>query len=175
MEETADTPATPDTPSVRLANARDIPAILAIYNDAVRTRMATADLVPQSLEERISWFAARDMRRRPVLVAEEAGEIVAWGAFTDFKTRAGYAPTAEVSVYVDEKAAGRGVGRAMLDALLARAAGCRVDRALALCFEHNEASLRLFRSRGFEEWGRLRESCDMDGTRRSVVILGWSA
>jgi phosphinothricin acetyltransferase len=171
-----ETPAdTPVAAAVRLANARDIPAILEIYNEAVRTRTATADLSPQSLEDRISWFAARDMRRRPVLVAEEAGEIVAWGAFTDFKPRAGYAPTAEVSVYVAARAAGRGIGRAMLDALLARAEGCRIDRALALCFEHNEASLRLFRSRGFEEWGRLHGACDMDGTRRSVVILGWSA
>ena len=174
MEETADTPATPDTPSVRLANARDIPAILAIYNDAVRTRMATADLVPQSLEERISWFAARDMRRRPVLVAEEAGEVVAWGAFTDFKPRAGYAPTAEVSVYVDPSCAGRGIGRAMLDALLEMAPGCGIDRVLALCFAHNEASVRLFRSRGFEEWGRLPDACSMDGVRRSVVMLGKS-
>jgi phosphinothricin acetyltransferase len=80
-----------------------------------------------------------------------------------------------VSVYVAARAAGRGIGRAMLDALLARAEACRIDRALALCFEHNEASLRLFRSRGFGEWGRLPEACDLDGTRRSVVILGWSA
>ncbi|MFM9144333.1 MAG: N-acetyltransferase family protein [Phycisphaerales bacterium] len=172
METTAETPV---AAAIRLANARDIPAILEIYNEAVRTRTATADLAPQSIENRISWFAARDMRRRPVLVAEESGDVVAWGAFTDFKPRAGYAPTAEVSVYVAARAAGRGIGRAMLDALLARAEACRIDRALALSFEHNEASLRLFRSRGFGEWGRLREACDLDGTRRSVVILGWSA
>jgi phosphinothricin acetyltransferase len=60
----------------------------------------------------------------------------------------------------------------MLDALLALAPGCGIDRILAICFTHNEASVRLFRSRGFVEWGVLPDACDMDGTRRSVVILG---
>jgi L-amino acid N-acyltransferase YncA len=75
-------------------------------------------------------------------------------------------------VYVADRAAGRGVGRAMLDALLSRAPGCGIDRILAICFAHNEPSLRLFRSRGFTTWGELPDACDMDGTRRSVVILG---
>jgi phosphinothricin acetyltransferase len=60
----------------------------------------------------------------------------------------------------------------MLEALLARAPACGIDRILAICFAHNEASLRLFRSRGFVEWGRLPGACDMKGTRRDIIILG---
>ncbi len=116
----------------------------------------------------------RDRATRPVLVAVDAQGVCAWGAFTNFKDRAAYAPTAEISVYVADRAAGRGVGRAMLDALLARAPGCGIDRILAICFAHNEPSLRLFRSRGFTEWGTLPDACVMDGVRRSVVILGWA-
>jgi phosphinothricin acetyltransferase len=62
----------------------------------------------------------------------------------------------------------------MLDALLARAPECGIDRIVALCFAHNEASVRLFMSRGFIEWGRLPDACNMDGVRRSVVMLGKS-
>jgi phosphinothricin acetyltransferase len=159
---------------IRDAVRADLPAILAIYNAAVPLRSATADLVPQDMPARERWWEDRDLARRPVLVAERGGRTVAWGAFTDFKPRAGYAPTAEVSVYVDPPEAGRGLGRAMLDALLARALGCGIDRVLALCFAHNEASVRLFRSRGFAEWGRLPDACDMDGVRRTVVVLGRS-
>jgi phosphinothricin acetyltransferase len=159
---------------IRDAVRADLPAILAIYNAAVPLRSATADLVPQDMPARERWWEDRDLARRPVLVAERGGRTVAWGAFTDFKPRAGYAPTAEVSVYVDPPEAGRGLGRAMLDALLARAPGCGIDRVLALCFAHNEASVRLFRSRGFAEWGRLPDACDMDGVRRTVVVLGRS-
>ena len=162
------------TTEPRDAVAADLTAILAIYNEAIPSRMATADLVPQSLEARAAWFERRDRSRRPVLVLEDAGEVVAWGSFSDFKERAAYAPTAEISIYVAGRAAGRGLGRRMLEALLARAPSCGIDRVLAICFAHNEASLRLFRSRGFVEWGRLPEACDMMGTRRDILILGWS-
>jgi phosphinothricin acetyltransferase len=60
----------------------------------------------------------------------------------------------------------------MLDALLARTPECGIDRVIALCFAHNEASVRLFGSCGFTEWGRIPDACDMQGVRRTVVMLG---
>ena len=156
----------------RPAARTDLPAILAIYNASIPAHMSTADLDPQSMTAREAWWEQRNHEIRPVLVTEVEGKVVAWGAFTNFKDRAGYAPTAEVSVYVDPSVVGRGLGSAMLDALLLRAPTCGIDHVLALCFAHNEASLRLFRSRGFEDWGRLPEACDMRGARRTVVILG---
>lgn len=161
-------------PRIRLATAEDMAAVAAIYNESIPARMSTADLAPQPLEARRAWFANRDLATRPVTVAEDDAGACGWGAFTNFKDRAAYAPTAEISVYVASRAAGRGVGRALLDDLLARAPACGIDRALAITFEHNEASLRLFRSRGFVEWGRLPGACDMGGVRRGVVLLGWA-
>ena len=156
----------------RPATRADLPDILAIYNASIPAHMSTADLTPQQLPARQAWWDQRDHATRPVLVVEESGRIIAWGAFTNFKDRAAYAPTAEVSVYVDQSAIGRGVGRAMLDALLARTPKCGIDRVIALCFAHNEASVRLFGSRGFTEWGRIPDACDMQGVRRTVVMLG---
>ena len=160
--------------SIRAATEHDLEAIRAIYNESIPKRIATADLEPQTIEARRAWFLQRDLTRRPVLVAVDAEGVCAWGAFTNFKDRAAYAPTAEISVYVADRAAGRGVGRGMLDALLERAPACGIDRILAICFAHNEPSLRLFRSRGFIEWGEFPDACIMDGVRRSVVILGWA-
>ena len=156
----------------RLATRADLPDILAIYNASIPAHMSTADLTPQQLPARQAWWDQRDHATRPVLVVEESGRIIAWGAFTNFKDRAAYAPTAEVSVYVDPSAVGRGVGRVMLDALLARTSECGIDRVIALCFAHNDASVRLFSSRGFTEWGRIPDACDMNGVRRTVVMLG---
>jgi len=156
----------------RPATRADLPDILAIYNASIPAHMSTADLTPQQVPARQAWWDQRDHATRPVLVVEESGRIIAWGAFTNFKDRPAYAPTAEVSVYVDPSAVGRGVGRVMLDALLARTSECGIDRVIALCFAHNEASVRLFGSRGFTEWGRIPDACDMHGVRRSVVMLG---
>lgn len=159
--------------NIREALEHDLEAIREIYNASIPSGMATADLTPQTLEARQAWWRDRDLRRRPVLVAtDDAGTVIAWGSFSDFKPRAAYAPCAEISVYVAPAAAGRGVGQRMLDALLARAPECGIDRILAICFAHNEPSLRLFRSRGFQPWGQLPQACDMHGTRRSVTILG---
>ncbi len=124
------------------------------------------------MEAREAWWVDRDLTLHPVLVTERAGVVVAWGAFSKFKDRAAYAPTAEISIYVALEHAGRGLGREMLDALMERAPSCGIDRVLAICFAHNEPSVRLFRSNGFEEWGLLPDVCDFDGLRRSVVILG---
>ncbi len=158
--------------TVRLASIEDVSAILSIYNESIPKRIATADLTPQSLETRTQWFQSHDFATRPIVVASRADMVVGWGSFTNFKERSAYAPTAEVSIYVAENAARQGVGRMLLDDLLARAKACDIDRILAVCFSHNEPSLKLFRSRGFEQWGFLPDACELDGLRRSVTILG---
>ena len=161
-------------PGLRIRDAArtDLPAIQAIYNASIPLRMSTADLVPQPMSAREKWWDDRDHAARPVLVAEDDRRVLAWGAYSDIKPRAGYRPSAEISIYVDPTLIGHGVGRVMLDALLVRAPSSGIDRILAMCYEHNEPSLRLFRSRGFEHWGTLPQATAVDGVRRSVVLLG---
>ena len=84
---------------IRLATPDDMPAVAAIYNESIPARMSTADLAPQPIDARRAWFANRDLATRPVTVAEDGGGVSGWGAFTNFKDRAAYAPTAEISVY----------------------------------------------------------------------------
>ncbi len=162
------------TVEIRLAIKGDVSSILAIYNESIPKRIATADLVPQTFDVRMAWFKSHDFATRPIVVAVRDEKVVGWGSFTNFKERSAYAPTAEVSVYVSDAAAHQGVGRAILDDLLERAQPCGIDRILAICFSHNEPSLKLFRSRGFEQWGLLPDACALDRIRRSVTILGLS-
>ena len=103
------------TTTIRTATDADLEAIRAIYNESIPKRIATADLEPQTLDARRAWFVNRNHATRPVLVAVEAQGVCAWGSFTNFKDRSAYAPTAEISVYVADRAAGRGVGRAEED------------------------------------------------------------
>ncbi len=106
---------------IRDALERDLPAIVEIYNSTVPSRMVTADPEPVSVESRRAWFREHDPRTQPIWVAEADGEIAGWLSFEDFRKRAAYNATAEVSVYVSEGHRRRGVGRRLLDDAIRRA------------------------------------------------------
>ncbi len=148
---------------IRLAEQSDIPGILAIYNHAVLHDTATADVEPQSLQAREEWLVERQNQGLPVLVAaaeptdEFAGpeEIVGWASLNPYHTKPGYRFTVENSVYVAERARGRGVGRMLLAELLQRAEELPVHAVIASIDSSNAVSIYLHASFGFQECGRL--------------------
>ena len=75
--------------TLRDATEADLPAIVAIYNSIIQGRMVTADLTPVTVESRRAWFAAHQVRERPLWVlADAAGTIAAWASFYYFYPRA---------------------------------------------------------------------------------------
>lgn len=164
--------------SYRDATLDDLPEIVAIYNSTVASRQVTADLAPVTVESRLPWFHAHGPGRRPLWVVEheaEAGSrgpIDAWLSFSDFYGRPAYARTAELSIYLDERARGRGLGTKLMAAALDAAPTLRIDTLLGFIFGHNAASLALFHRCGFEDWGTLPRVAVLDGVERDLVILG---
>ncbi|MBN3817632.1 N-acetyltransferase [Paraburkholderia sp. Se-20369] len=156
----------------RDATEADLPAIVAIYNSTVASRQVTADLEPVSVDSRRAWFDAHGPRTRPLWVVEEAGRVIAWLSYSDFYGRPAYRHTAEISIYLDEAARGKGLGTRLLETALARAPEFGVDTALGFIFGHNEASLKLFARFGFERWGHLPRVAVLDGVERDLVIVG---
>jgi L-amino acid N-acyltransferase YncA len=158
--------------SYRDATLDDLTAIVAIYNSTVPSRLVTADLEPVSVESRLAWFHAHGPQKRPLWVVEDAGRVIAWLSFSDFYGRPAYQRTAEVSIYLDESARGKGLGKQLLAAALEAAPALGIDSVLGFVFGHNEASLRLFRNFGFAAWGTLPRVAVLDGVERDLVILG---
>ncbi|NRO97519.1 GNAT family N-acetyltransferase [Paraburkholderia sp. NMBU_R16] len=165
---------------IRDATLDDLAAIVAIYNSTIASRSVTADLEPVTVESRLRWFHAHGAARRPLWVAEQperddpngAGRMIGWLSFSDFYGRPAYARTAELSIYLDECARGRGLGRQLLEKALEAAPGLQIDTALGFIFGHNAPSLALFRRAGFEDWGTLPRVAVLDGVERDLVILG---
>ncbi|CAB3757843.1 GNAT family N-acetyltransferase [Paraburkholderia solisilvae] len=160
------------TLSYRDATPDDLPAIVAIYNSTVPSREVTADLEPVSIDSRRAWFDAHGPERRPLWVVEEGARVIAWLSFSDFYGRPAYGRTAEVSIYLDESARGKGLGKTLLKAALEAAPGLSIDTVLGFVFGHNEPSLRLFHGFGFADWGVLPRVAVLDGIERDLVILG---
>ena len=112
-------------------------------------------------------------RRAPPfrLVAELDGEVVGWATLTLVSERECYRGVAENSVYVGESARGRGVGRALLEALVARADETGIWTIEAGIFPENRASVRLHLVLGFRIVGVRERLGQMNGVWRNVVLL----
>ncbi len=139
--------------SVRDAEAGDLAAIKAIYDAQVAGGIATFDTVAPPLEH---W---QDKLAGPhhLLVDEEDGRVQGYAYSATYRPRAAYDRTREVSVYLDESARGRGVGRRLYDVLLDRLRADGVHTVLAVIAQPNPASEALHRSCGFEQVGVLPE------------------
>ncbi len=153
----------------RPATPADAAEITRIYNQSVTGSTASFDLEPQSAQDRAAWMLAHGPRH-PVIVAEAGGVLAGWGSLSQWSARGAYADTVEITVYVDEKHTGRGVGRA-LDAELLRLAARHGHRAvIAQITAGNDASVALAESLGFEHVGTLREVGRKFGQTLDVLL-----
>ena len=151
--------------TVRDLQPNDWPAVRAIYEDGIRSGDATFETETPSWE---GWDAAHSELR---LVAEREGVVVGWAALSPVSSRCCYEGVGEVSVYVAAAARGTGVGRELLDELIARSEQAGYWTLTAGVFPQNEPSLRLHRACGFREIGVRERLGQLDGVWRDVVLL----
>jgi phosphinothricin acetyltransferase len=156
---------------IRLARPSDLPAIVAIYNASIPSRLATADTEPISVESRVAWLTEREPRH-PVWVFEADGEVSAWLSLGKFYGRPAYAATAEVGFYVAPAAQRKGLASALLRHALAEAPKLGHKTLLAFVFSHNLPSVALCERFGFSHWGKLPRVATLDGIERDLSILG---
>jgi phosphinothricin acetyltransferase len=144
----------------------DWPHVAAIYAAGIATRNATFETEVPEWE---AWDAAHLPDHR--FVATEGDRIVGWVAVTGYSDRCCYEGVADLSVYVDPAAQGRGVGRALLERLVASTGDAGIWTLQAGIFPENEASLALHRRCGFRVVGTRERIGRLDGAWRDVVLL----
>lgn len=158
---------------VRPATLADIPAITAIYDEAVRTGTATFELDPPDEAEMARRFEAVTGGAYPYLVATAQGEgILGYAYGSAFRTRPAYRFTVEDSIYVAPFAQKRGVGRALLKALLNACESGGFRQMLAVIGDSgNSGSIALHRAAGFTPVGTLTASGLKFGRWIDTVIM----
>jgi len=161
-----------ETTPMRIATEKDLATIVAIYNTTVPTRQSTADTVEVSVASRMEWFRQHVPDKRPLLVHEQDGRIVAWVSFQSFYGRPAYDHTAEMSIYVSPEQRGKGLGRRLFAEALEMTQGLQIKTIVGFVFSHNEPSIRLLKSFGFAEWGKLPNIAEMDGKEYSLSVFG---
>jgi L-amino acid N-acyltransferase YncA len=122
---------------IRDAVAKDLPAIVEIYNSTIPSRAVSADTEPVSVEQRSPWFDEHEPSRRPIWVMESGEEIIGWSSLSDFyDRRPAYHATAEIGVYVREGYRGEGVGRRLVEEAIARGPKLGLKTLTAGAFGH---------------------------------------
>jgi len=152
--------------SVEPLLADDWPAVRAIYLEGIATGDATFE---QSAPDWHIW----DLGHLPTarIVARSNGDVLGWAALSPVSGRCVYAGVAEVSVYVAERARGRGVGRALLSQLVADSEAAGIWTLQAGIFPENAASIHLHASAGFRIVGTREHLGCMNGRWRDVMQM----
>jgi L-amino acid N-acyltransferase YncA len=155
------------SPSVRPATREDREAIAAIYNAALAERASTFETRPRTPEDIDAWLG----KRHPVLVAEEAGRVLAYATTGAYSPRECYAGVADFSIYVAPEARGRGVARPLLQALLREAEAAGFHKLTSRVFATNARSRALLKGLGFREVGVHEKHAPLDGVWHDVVVV----
>lgn len=143
--------------NLRDATEADLPAILAIYNHAVAETTAIWNETLVDLDNRRAWFDQRQARGFPILVAEVEGRIAGYASYGDWRPFDGFRHSVEHSVYVEKDFYGRGLGRALMTALIDRARTGGIHVMVAAIEAGNEGSIALHKSLGFRLVGTHHE------------------
>jgi L-amino acid N-acyltransferase YncA len=155
------------------------PAVREIYREGIATRNATFETELPDWEK---WDAGHRKDCRLVAFApfEEDSELIVplekltvlgWAAMSPVSARRVYAGVAEVSVYVSAAARGRGVGKALLEALIHESEASGIWTLQAGIFPENSASIALHQSCGFRKVGVRRRIGQLHGAWRNVLLL----
>jgi L-amino acid N-acyltransferase YncA len=131
---------------IRDATEGDLPAICAIYNDAVLNTTAIWNEQPVDLANRQAWFEARQAQRYPILVALENGEVTGYASFGDWRPFEGFRYSVQ---------RGKGLGPRLMQTLIERARSADKHVMVAAIESGNQASIRLHERLGFVTTGQM--------------------
>src|SRR5262245_49517999 len=159
------------TVQIRPARADDAGDICRIYNQGIEDRVATLETELRTPEERRQWLAARGLRH-PVVVAESPdGAIVGWASLNVFNAREAYRFVADLSIYIDRSARGKGIGHVLLDRIVELGRQHGFHKIVLSAFPTNTPGMALYTRLGFRTVGVYKEQGQLDGRWVDTIIM----
>ncbi len=152
--------------AIRPLDPRDWPFVKAIYEEGIATGNATFETEAPEWAE---WDSKHLQAAR--LVAEVEGKVAGWAALSPVSSRCVYSGVAELSIYIASGMRGKGVGKALLEAVVAESEAKGLWTLRSGVFPENTASLALHQKFGFRILGTHERIGKMDGRWRDVVLM----
>ncbi|EQA04027.1 GNAT family N-acetyltransferase [Glaesserella parasuis] len=165
---------------IRKSVETDFDAILAIYNQAIPTHQMTADLYFATRETRKAWFEFHlSSEKYPLWTVEDENGVIGWFSFSPYYERPAFVHTSEISLYLDEKAKGKGYGSKIIQYMQDKMLEHGIHTLMAYVFELNQVSMNLMKKHGFECWGRFPNIANMGFSKyceygeRTLVMMSY--
>jgi len=160
--------------TIRPATDGDVPAITEITNALLTTTTYEWTETLHTVEERRAWLASRQAGGWPVLVADDAGTVLGWtgyGEFRDSTKWPGYRFCVEHTIHVAQGHWSAGVGRRLMDALIRTAREAGLWAMVGGIDGTNERSIRFHERLGFREVARMPGIGEKAGKRLDLVLV----
>ena len=143
--------------TIKNATENDVQSMLDIYNEIIANTTAVFQYDLHTLQMRKEWFLQKQQEHFPVFVAEENNVIVGFSTFGQFRNWQAYKYSVENSVYVKADCRGKGIGKLLLQPLIATAKQMQLHTIIAGIVADNEASIALHKQFGFIEVAHFKE------------------
>jgi phosphinothricin acetyltransferase len=157
----------------RLATIEDLPAIVDIYNQAIKSGSATGDMTEFMIEERIDWFKFFDSDNYPLYVVELNEKVVGYATISPYRPgREAMKQVAEISFFVDYSHHGKGIGTALINYAISDCNRISKTTLLAILLDINTKSIKLLKKFNFKEWGYLPDIINFNGVKCGHLIYG---
>ena len=144
---------------VQCERQRHAEAILAIFNHAIINSTALYDYKPRTIEMMTGWFDAKSKGRFPIIgIENDSGDLMGFGSYGIFRAWPAYKYSVEHSVYVDVRFRRQGIGKRLLQEVIAAAQGQDYHILVGGIDATNSASIRLHESLAFTYCGTIRQA-----------------
>ena len=156
---------------IRAAQKKDVAAINEILNDAIKNTYVNWAWTERSHDDALKWFSEHDCHRYCVFVAELGGRVVGYGSLSAFRSKEGYWPVAENSVYIHKDFRRRKIGTLLMEMLIGRAGTSGLRAISAWIDSGNTESIKMHEKFGFYITGEMKNAGEKFGEKRSVTIM----
>jgi L-amino acid N-acyltransferase len=145
--------------SIYCTHDRHATQILDIFNEAIVNSTALFDYKPRTPESMVAWFKAKEADRFPVVgIESDEGQLLGFASYGTFRAWPAYKYSIEHSVYVQKDHRGKGLGRKLMQALIAEARDQNYHVTIGGIEATNTGSIALHRSLGFTHCGTIQQA-----------------
>ena len=142
---------------IRLAERTDVPAMREIFNEVLRNSNSIYREEEVTLEERYAWFDEKLEHGFPIFGAYEEDQLIGYAGYGAWRAAQGYRKSVELTIYVDQKFRGVGIGSALMKTIIDHAKTDGYHVMIGAIDAANQQSIEFHKRFGFVEVARMPE------------------